>query len=102
MTPEKRVQNAILKYLKELEKNGEPIMIERRQAGGFNYKMGIPDIFFVYNGTHVECEIKQPGGKLRPMQEKWRDRCIKNNIYYLCADSVEDVKYFIQSVFKKI
>lgn len=94
MTPEKHVQNAIMKYLSELSKN-EPVFYERRQAGGFSYKMGIPDLYAVYNGTHIEIEVKRPGGSLSIMQEKFRDMCKKNNICWLCAESLNDVKEFI-------
>ena len=54
MTPEKKVQNSIMDYLKQLDKDGLPVMVERRQAGGFSYKMGIPDLYAVVNGYHLE------------------------------------------------
>lgn len=95
MTPEKRVQNAILTYLAQLSKT-EPLFYERRQAGGFSYKMGIPDIYFVYNGQHFEVEVKKPGGQLSVMQEKFKELCEKKNICWICAESVDDVKNIIQ------
>lgn len=94
MTPEKKVQTDILKYFKKLKDAGKPIFYERRQAGGFSYKMGIPDVYVVYNGRHVEIEVKQPGGQLSPLQEKFRDMCKRNNILWICAESLEDVKRF--------
>ena len=92
MTPEKRVQNSIINYLKLLEKQGFPVMVERRQAGGFSYKMGIPDLYAVINGIHLEIEVKRPGRQLRPMQEKYKQRCIAKNIAYVCADNIDVVK----------
>ena len=92
MTPEKRVQNSIINYLKLLENQGFPVMVERRQAGGFSYKMGIPDLYAVINGIHLEIEVKRPGGQLRPMQEKYKQRCISKNIAYVCADNIDVVK----------
>lgn len=92
MTPEKVVQNAIVAYVKLLAKKGEPVYIERRQAGGFSYKMGIPDLYAVYKGQHIEIEVKAPGKTLRPMQEKWRDKCQQLNIKYICADNIDDIK----------
>ena len=92
MTPEKAVQNAIVDYLKSEAKKGKPIYVERRQAGGFSYKMGIPDLYAVYNGQHIEIEVKAPGKSLRPMQEKWRDKCKMLNIKYVCADNIDDIK----------
>lgn len=99
MTPEKSVQNSIINYCKKLADKGFPIMYERRQAGGFSYKMGIPDLYVVINGIHIEIEVKRPGGQLRPMQEKFRDKCYKLHIAYLCADNLDDVKLFIKTNF---
>ena len=98
MTPEKIVQNKILNYLKQLKDNNEPIFYERRQAGGFSYKKGIPDIYFVYNGIHVEVEIKQENGSLSAMQEKFRDMCKQNNIIWVCAKDISDIESIIESL----
>ena len=97
MTPEKRIQNKIIAYLKKLEKEGKPIYVERRQAGGFSYKMGIADLYAIVNGLHIEIEVKRPGGSLRPMQEKWRDQCLAKNIFWICEDNedLSDLKIFI-------
>ena len=100
MTPEKRVQNAILSYLHKLDKSGYPVYSERRQAGGFAYKMGIADVYAIVDGIHIEIEVKQPGGSLRPMQEKWRDICKSKNIMWTCATSVEDVKILVEKILK--
>lgn len=99
MTPEKRVQNNIVAYFKKLQDEGLAVYIERRQAGGFSYKMGIADLYAVVNGIHLEIEVKKPGGELRPMQEKWRDRCKKMNILWVCADKVEDVEKKVNEIF---
>lgn len=101
MTPEKYLQNNILSYLESLEKEGHPIFYERRQAGGFSYKKGIPDIYAVYDGIHIEIEIKAPGGELSTMQEKFRDKCKKRNISWICVDSLEDFKNFFSIFLKK-
>lgn len=98
MTPEKRVQNAIINYLKKLEKEDLPIYVERRQAGGFNYKKGIADLYSIINGIHLEIEVKKEGGKLSPLQEKWRDKCNKLNIKWICASSVEEVKEIVNKI----
>ena len=67
---EKEIQNEILNYLETLEKANFPILHDRRQAGGFNYKMGIPDVWAVINGIHLEIECKAPGKHLRTMQRE--------------------------------
>ena len=96
MTPEKIVQNKVIAYFKKLEESGLPVYVERRQAGGFSYKMGIADLYAVINGHHLEIEVKRPGGNLRPMQEKWRDRCKSKNICWICVDN--DLTELIQII----
>ena len=102
MTPEKRIQDKVIKYLKMLTIEGKPVYVERRQAGGFSYKMGIADLYAVVNGIHIEIEVKRPGGTLRPMQEKWRDICKARNIAWYCADNDDffDLKDFIEKKLK--
>ena len=56
MTPEKQVQNKIVGFLKTLP----DCFVERRNAGGFGYHAGVPDVWFVYRGRHVEVEVKAP------------------------------------------
>lgn len=95
MTPEKRVQNAITKYLTQLEDLNYPILHFRRQAGGYSYKSGLPDIFFVYGGKHVEVEVKAPGGELRPLQIKWQQIFAARGIDYVCVDDIAEFKKFM-------
>ena len=98
MTPEKRVQSAIMRKLKELQDSGAPLFFERRQAGGFSYQKGIPDLYAVYNGRHIEIEVKAPGGQQSSMQIKFMERCRKLNMLYVCADCVDDVLRLISSI----
>lgn len=102
MTPEKKVQNEILKYLDKLEKDGYKVFHQRRQAGGFNYKKGIPDIYCVVNGKHIEIEVKKPGGKLSTMQEKFRDKCELLNIKWMVVDDISELKEYMQEVLNEI
>ena len=101
MTPEKRVQNAIVDFMKELIARGEKIDIQRRQAGGYSYKKGIPDLYAVVYGRHLEIEVKAPGGYLRPMQVKYAMRCHEKNIAYVCADNVDVVKALVKELLEK-
>lgn len=100
MNRETVIQNKILRYLKDLEKEGYPLYVERRQAGGFSYKKGVADVYFVYDGYHVEVECKTESGKLKVLQEKWRDYCIERGIGYICARSLEDVKKVVDEMIK--
>lgn len=98
MTPEKKVQNSIINYLKELQKQNYRIFYERRQAGGFSYKKGISDLYMIFNGKHIEIEVKSETGKLSIMQEKWRDKCKSLNISWICISSVSQFIEFIKSL----
>ena len=99
MTPEKIVQNAVISYLKDLEKAGNAVYVERRQAGGFSYKMGIADLYAVIDGQHVEIEIKRKGGHQSVMQEKWELRCKQLKMKYVCVADVAQVRDFIYDTF---
>lgn len=98
MTPETKVKNEILKYLQQLDDENEPIFYERRQAGGFSYKKGIPDIYLVYYGLHIEVEIKAENGETSIMQDKFAEKCKKKQICYICVKSVEEVKYYLNYI----
>lgn len=98
MTPEKKVQNEIINFLSNLKKAGEPIDFERRQAGGFSYRKGIPDIYAVYYGFHIEIEVKAINGRQSTMQEKFEEKCKKLKIPYVCAKNVQDVQKLLEQV----
>ena len=75
-TKESALADECLEYIKYLSEGGAPIYLEHRSgSGGFNYKKGVPDIFLVINGKHIEIELKAPNGKLSTMQEKFKWRC---------------------------
>ena len=98
MTPEKEIQNAIITYFDKLKKAGVKLYIERRQAGGFAYKMGLPDLWVFIYGKHIEIEVKRPGGQPRATQEKWARRFTEMGAEYICADSVTDVIDLIEKL----
>lgn len=94
---EAKVKSSITNYFKKLQDEGIPIYWDCRQAGGFAYKMGAPDIYVVLNGVHIEIEVKQQHGSRRAMQEKFAERCDKLwNIKYLCSYSLVETKAFIE------
>lgn len=99
MLEEKEIQDDILDYFEKLDKLNYPILYDRRQAGGFNYKKGIPDLWASIQGKHLEIEVKRPGEHLRPMQEKFRDECKRKNIIYICADSLNKIKELLKNNF---
>lgn len=101
MTPEQKVQNRILSYLKTLKDAGMPIFYEKRQAGGFAYKKGIPDIYGCYAGIHFEVEVKRPGGSPSALQEKFEMIMKHAGAKYLRADNVEDFKQWFKEELMK-
>ena len=99
MTPEKIIQNKIMTYFKNLDKQLLPCYVERRQAGGFSYKMGIADLYAVFDGKHIEIEIKDEHGQLRPMQIKWKEQCERRNILHVVVRDVNDIRNFMKEHF---
>lgn len=99
MTPETKVKEDILEYFKKLQNQGIPLFYERRQAGGFSYKKGLPDIYFVYDGIHIELELKAKEGHPSGMQIMWQ-RKFKElyNIDDYIVESVDEVKQIIEKI----
>lgn len=97
-TPEQKTQNDIERHLKDLQKKGFPIFFEKRQAGGYTYKKGMPDMYIVYNGKHMEIEIKKVGGKPSPLQLAWQ-RKLKTlyNIDSYIVSSWDEVEYVLKA-----
>lgn len=97
---EKNIQSSIMNYFKSLKDAGHPVYVEKRQAGGYTYKIGLPDIYAVYNGRHIEIEVKRPGGQRRACQEKWQEIFESINIIYVCADNLDTVKELMNKLIK--
>lgn len=95
MERESAIQRAIMDFFTSLTKAGYPVLAQKRQAGGFNYKHGIPDIYVVIDGKHFEIEVKSPNGKRRATQEKWEERFKSLHIPYLLVNDVDELKKII-------
>lgn len=96
MTLEKKIQSDIVNYIKRLQEKKYPIYYEKRQAGGFNYRKGVADLWIVYNGIHFEIEVKRKDGKMSEMQ-KLQQRIFKEQykIDYYLVNSLEEAKKII-------
>lgn len=89
-TPEKKVQDKIISYLDSIHKSGAlPLEWFRRDAIGPNYKKGLPDLWVIVNGHHIEIEVKAPGKARTTMQLKWEQRFRACHIPYMVVDSFE-------------
>lgn len=97
---ERDVQSSILKYLRKLKNQGHPLFFERRQAGGFSYKKGLPDIYFVYKGIHIEVEVKASDGKLSTDQETWQTIFKELEIEHLVIDDFSEFKEYMTNLIK--
>lgn len=95
MTPEQRIQERILSMFKAMAREGEPIFWEKRQAGGFTYRKGLPDIYGSYYGRHFEIEVKAKKGRPGAMQEKWEARFRAIGVAYLRTSDPEKVRAFL-------
>ncbi len=95
---EKNLQNKILKYLKKLKDEGHPIYYEKRQAGGFSYKKGVPDIYFTYYGFHFEVELKTERGKLSSTQLTWKNIFKDLGVAHFVINSFSDFVLIMKDI----
>lgn len=99
MRTESQILQDVIDYFKKMKSLGYPVYVERRQAGGFSYKSGIPDLYAIYNGKHIEIETKTEDGELSSMQEVWKRFFNNIGVIYICARSLDDVKDVMKSKF---
>lgn len=97
MTPEKKIQTKIINYLKEKEN----LVYERRQAGGYSYRAGSPDVWFVYRGMHCEVEVKAVGGFPSPLQISAEQRYKKAGALYWRGCDFEEFRKWFEENFKE-
>ena len=95
MTPEGKVKEKIVKFLDSIPN----LVRESRQAGGWNYKKGRPDFWFLYNGTHYEVEVKAPGGHPSALQlineAKYK---AAGAVYWRGESAVDFINWFIEKI----
>lgn len=96
---EKQLQDKVIKYLKELQSKDYPIYFEKRQAGGFNYKIGLPDLWIVINGQHIEVELKDPSKKIEYKSEQvyWLNKFNKIGIKTIISNDYDRIIKLINS-----
>ena len=95
MKPETKIQNKIIGYIKKIP----DLQYERRQAGGFNYKSGEPDLWFVYRGRHVEVEVKAPGGIPTGLQLLREEEYLRAGALYWRDDNFRSFVNFFEKAF---
>lgn len=98
MTPEKIVQTKIIDFLKRQE----CCYWERREAGGFAYRAGRPDLWASCNGKHIEIEVKANGGTASPMQLKHEERLKASGaLYWRGTDPDSFKQWWAQNVYEQ-
>lgn len=101
---ETKIGEKIVDFLTDCMKAELPVYFEHRSgSGGFNYKKGVPDIWFTIKSIHVECEVKTDEGRLSTSQEKFRYRCL--NFFhnrYMNPRSYEDFLKEFSALYKEI
>ena len=103
MTPESVVATQINDWFKELKQQGFPLLLFRRQAGGFSYKKGLPDYYGSFNGRHFELETKKYDGEQSVMQQKWQKIFEENgDMYFLANDFNSFKEQFIEFIYKNV
>lgn len=97
-TGETKLTKEVIKFLDDQIKGGAPVFYEHRSgSGGFNYKKGIPDLYVVVAGVHLEIELKTVDGKRSTMQDKFKWRCENQwQIPYCCPRTFEEFKKFFE------
>lgn len=92
---EAKVKADIMEYLK----TREDVFVQRREALGTSYKKGVPDLYVVYKGYHIEIETKkEKGGHLSTEQEKFASKCPRYGMIYILARSVSDVDHIFKTI----
>lgn len=86
-----------------LERDIEKYLVaEVRKRGGEAYKFvspaqrGVADRIVVMPGRVWFVELKRPGGKLTPLQERFRDRMLQLLQYHVVLSSREEVDAWLK------
>lgn len=100
---ERNILNKTIQYLKKLISKGCKVYYERRQAGGFNYKIGLPDLWFVIDGKHYEIEFKTDKEKIyyRSEQLYWQKKFKELKIDSIISNDFNEIQLFIDEKIKK-
>lgn len=93
MTPETKVKKEIIKYLDTLS---ECFHFAVHNVG--YGKRGLPDRLVCYRGRFIALEIKAPGGKATPWQERCIDEINASQGYAKVVENIAQVKDLIQFV----
>ena len=92
------VKKNIIAYIEKLANEGIKIKSFTRQAGGFNYKNGVPDIYAVLYGFHLEIEVKGIGGTPSSAQLRFERELKDLGCLYVRPGSFNEFKKYLDSI----
>jgi hypothetical protein len=91
--PEGRLVGRILTYCRGRQGRWTKV------HGGDPYQeSGISDILGCYRGRFVAIEVKRPGGKVSPLQQRFLEDVEKAGGYAIVAESVGDVRELLDTI----
>lgn len=93
-------------YKKEVLENKIECFLSKRakDLGALYWKFtspgnsGVPDRLFIYQGCTYYIELKKPGGRLRPLQEKRKKDLLKVGIVVHVLSTKEGVESFVKII----
>lgn len=99
---ESQVQKDILAAIRAARPRVEPMRLNSGTAKGGKIRLapdGTPDILCVLppRGRSGWLEVKTSSGKLRPSQQKWRDRFLRTGTGYAVVRSVREALEAVDS-----
>jgi Holliday junction resolvase len=92
-TPEGKIQNEIIKYLKENK------IWHIRYNASVTY--GLPDLIVIYNGYFIGVEVKTPKGRATELQKQMKQSIEDAGGYHIFATSVDDIFKLIRRIEKE-
>lgn len=92
--PESKLQEQCLKYIKELEKQGQPIIAINQHGSAFSSR-GVPDILMCVKGIFIAVELKIAPNKPTPLQEHYIERIRNAKGLALVIYEYEDFKSLV-------
>jgi hypothetical protein len=98
MTPEQVIKTSICQYL-ELRRIFFWIVIQNPgRYKSRHIKRGIPDLLGIFRGKPLAIEVKAPGGRVSPEQEKFIEDFRREGGIAFTAKSVEEVEKQLKEV----
>ena len=97
--PERRIQLAILQYLKVKGYHAGKIKTTGARKGQafifdpYQFR-GIPDLLVFGPAEMAFIEVKAPGNKQTPEQKNFEQLCLRTHIRYILATSVDEIIFY--------